>query len=94
VEHAEVTQKPGYQSAGRDTFDGGKPVRREFTLTFMKHTVQQGPTTPFYKAKGSWTFYVFPNGVQEEAGHYPDQESAQRASLAAHRIWQANGRKY
>jgi hypothetical protein len=60
----------------------------------MKHTVHQGPTTPFYKAKGSWTFYVFPNGVQEEAGRYPDQESAQKASLAAHRMWQANGRKY
>jgi hypothetical protein len=69
-------------------------VRRKITLTLMKRTVQQGPTTPFYKAKGSWTFYVFPNGVQEEAGHYPDQESAQIASLAAHRIWQANGRKY
>jgi hypothetical protein len=63
-------------------------------LADMKRGEHPGPTTQFYKSKGKWTFYVFPNGVVEEAGDYPDQESAKAASWDAHRAWQANGRKY
>jgi len=60
----------------------------------MRSAKHPGPTTPFYKAKGKWTFYVFPNGVQEEAGDYRDEESARAASWEAHRAWQSNGRSY
>jgi hypothetical protein len=60
----------------------------------MRSTKYPGPTTPFYKGEGKWTFYVFPKGAQEEAGVYRDEESARIASWEAHRAWQANGRSY
>ena len=53
-----------------------------------------GPTTPFRKEKGKWTFHVFPTGEQEEAAHYPDEESARVASWQAYRAWQAKGCRY
>jgi hypothetical protein len=53
-----------------------------------------GPTTPFQKAKGIWTFYVFPTGKQEEAPHYPDEASARAASWKAYREWQAKNCRY
>ena len=60
----------------------------------MKTKTHPGPTTPFYKSRGKWTFYVFPNGVGEEAGDYPDEETARAASWKTHCVWQANGCKY
>jgi len=53
-----------------------------------------GPTTPFQKQKGMWTFYVFPKDEQEEAAEYLDEESARAASWKAYRAWQANGCRY
>ncbi len=60
----------------------------------MKPKTHPGPTTPFYKDKGKWTFYVFPNGLQEEAGEYPDEQSARRACLKTYRAWCARGCRY
>src|SRR5277367_8566 len=65
-----------------------------FRSKVMKTKPQPGPTTPFYKSRGKWTFYVFPNGFGEEAGDYPDQETARAASWKTHCVWQANGCKY
>jgi hypothetical protein len=53
-----------------------------------------GPTTPFCKEKGKWTFYVFPTGQQEEAPSFPDEESARIASWKAYRAWQEKGCRY
>jgi hypothetical protein len=36
---------------------------------------KSGPTTTF-KEQGKWTFYVFPNGVGEEEGADPGEETA------------------
>jgi hypothetical protein len=36
----------------------------------MRKTIHPGPATPFYKVPGKWTFYVFPNGIPEEANEY------------------------
>ena len=60
----------------------------------MPNKTQPGPTTPFYKEKGKWSFYVFPRGLAEEAGDYRDEETARAASLEAYRVWQANGCRY
>jgi hypothetical protein len=65
-----------------------------FRSKSMKTKTHPGPTTPFYKSRGKWTFYVFPNGVGEEAGDYPDEETARAASWKTHCVWQANGCKY
>jgi hypothetical protein len=63
-------------------------------LVFMSDTTDQSPTTPFFKKEpGKWTFYVFPGGVQQEAGDFPDEESARVASWKSYRAWQANGCK-
>ena len=60
----------------------------------MTNKTQPGPTTPFYKERGKWTFYVFPNGVREEAGEYPNEAMARAASWDTHRAWQTNGYRY
>ena len=46
------------------------------------------------KRKGEMDVLRFPNGVQEEAAHYPDEESARAASWQAYRAWQAKGCRY
>jgi len=60
----------------------------------MRNKTQRGPTTPFYKEKGKWSFYVFPRGVPEEAGEYQDEATAKAVSLEVYRMWQANGCRY
>jgi len=52
------------------------------------------PGRPFEKENGKWTFYAYPNGVQEEAGEYPDKDTAEQASIKVWRIWEANGFNY
>jgi hypothetical protein len=51
------------------------------------------PGVAFQKPSGSWTFYLYPDGVQREAGEWADQEAANEASVTALRIWEANGGK-
>jgi hypothetical protein len=60
----------------------------------MPTKIHPGPTTPFYKEKGKWNFYVFPLGMPEEAGDYPNEETARLASLEAYREWKNNGCRY
>jgi hypothetical protein len=63
-------------------------------LAVVPNKTHPGPTTPFYKEKGKWSFYVFPMGVPEEAGDYPDEGTARAASWEVYRTWQANGCRY
>ena len=53
----------------------------------MPNKTQPGPTTPFYKEKGKWSFYVFPRGVPEEAGEYRDEETARAVSCGLFHEW-------
>jgi hypothetical protein len=64
-------------------------------LGYMNDNTQQSPTVPFYnKALRKWTFYIFPEGVQKEAGYFPDEETARVASWKSYRDWQAKDCKY
>ena len=64
-------------------------------LGYMSEKTQQSPTVPVYnKALRKWTFYIFPEGVEQEAGDFPDEETARVASWKTYRAWQANGCKY
>ena len=50
-------------------------------LGYMSDKTQQSPTVPVYnKALRKWTFYIFPEGVEQEAGDFPDEETARAAS--------------
>ena len=51
----------------------------------MIDKTDQSPTVPFCKKNRQWTFYVFPDGVQTEAGEYPDEEAARTASWKSYR---------
>ncbi len=59
----------------------------------MVDKIQPPPGTAFKKENGMWTFYVYPDGVQREAGDYPDEETAKDWSIRALRIWEVNGYK-
>ena len=64
-------------------------------LGYMSDKTQQSPTVPvFNKVLGKWTFSIFPEGVEQVAGDFPDEESARAASWKTYRTWQANGCKY
>jgi hypothetical protein len=64
-------------------------------LGYMSDKTEQSPTVPVYnKALGKWTFSIFPEGVEQVAGDFPDEESARAASWKTYRTWQANGCKY
>jgi hypothetical protein len=61
----------------------------------MSDKTQQSPTVPVYlKALQKWTYYIFPEGVEQEAGDFADEETARVASWKTYRTWQANGCKY
>jgi hypothetical protein len=61
----------------------------------MSDKTQQSPTVPVYnKALRKWTYYIFPEGVEQEAGDFADEETARVASWKTYRAWQANGCKY
>jgi len=51
------------------------------------------PGIAFRKPDGSWTFHICPDGAQREAGGFADEAAAHEASVAALRIWEANGGK-
>jgi hypothetical protein len=51
------------------------------------------PGIAFQKPNGSWTFYIYPEGVQREAAEFVDEATANEASVTALRIWEANDGK-
>ena len=64
-------------------------------LSSMSDKTHQSPTVPFYKkAIRTWTYYIFPEGVQKEAGDFQDEETARAASWKSYRAWQANDCRY
>jgi hypothetical protein len=59
----------------------------------MNPTPDPQPGIAFQKAEGKWTFYIYPDGVQREAGEFADESTANEASVTALRIWEANNGK-
>ena len=51
------------------------------------------PGTAFQKPSGRWTFYIYPDGEQREAGEWADEATAKEASVTALRHWNANDGK-
>jgi hypothetical protein len=51
-----------------------------------------GPTVK--KENGKWTFYVFPDGEQREAGQYETESAARGARYRVLLQWGSNGKKY
>jgi len=51
-----------------------------------------GPT--IRKDNGMWTFYVFPDGKEREAGQYETESEAKDARFKALLRWGSNGEKY
>lgn len=51
-----------------------------------------GPTIK--KADGKWTFHVFPEGQQREAGQYDTETAAKDARYRVLLQWGSNGKKY
>jgi hypoxanthine phosphoribosyltransferase len=67
----------------------------ERMLAYMNEKTHQSPSVPVYKkALRTWTYYIFPEGVEQEAGDFADEEAARAASWKTYRAWQANGCKY
>lgn len=56
----------------------------------MASNQRPGPSSPFRKENGKWTFYDYPKAVQTEAGEYPTEDEAKDASTKVLRIWIAN----
>lgn len=52
------------------------------------------PSPTIKKADGKWTFYVFPNGEQREAGQYENESAARDARYRVLLQWGSNGKKY
>jgi hypothetical protein len=50
------------------------------------------PTTK--KTNGQWTFYVFPEGEQREAGQFETEAAARDARFKTLLLWGSNGEKY
>jgi hypothetical protein len=53
-----------------------------------------GPSPAIKKANGQWTFYVYPDGEEREAGQYETEAEARDARFKAVLSWGANGEKY
>jgi hypothetical protein len=46
------------------------------------------------KENGKWTFYVFPDGKECEAGQYETEAAAKEARFKALLRWGSSGEKY
>jgi hypothetical protein len=60
----------------------------------MNADKQPGPSPALKKPDGKWTFYVYPDGKQHEAGQYESKSAATEARFKALIRWGANGQKY
>jgi hypothetical protein len=60
-------------------------------MNIEKHPAP-GPTIK--KADGKWTFHVFPEGQQREAGQYDSETAAKDARYRVLLQWGSNGKKY
>jgi hypothetical protein len=60
-------------------------------MNIEKHPAP-GPTIK--TADGKWTFHVFPEGQQREAGQYETETAAKDARYRVLLQWGSNGKKY
>jgi hypothetical protein len=52
------------------------------------------PSPAFKKDNGQWTFYVYPDCNEREAGQYETELEARKARFGALSRWGSNGEKY
>ena len=52
---------------------------------------EPAPSIPFQKENGKWAFFIYPQGVETEAGEYPTREAAEQWFIKAMRLWEVNG---
>ena len=60
----------------------------------MNTDKHSAPSPPIKKDNGKWTFYVFPDGKEREAGQYETEAAAKDARFKALLRWGSNGQKY
>ena len=60
----------------------------------MSNEKQPAPGPTIKKPNGKWTFYVFPNGEQQEAGPFDSEAAAKDARFRTLLQWGSNGNKY
>jgi hypothetical protein len=60
-------------------------------MTTDKHSA---PSPPIKKANGKWTFYVFPEGQEREAGQFESESAAKDARFKALLRWGSSGQRY
>jgi hypothetical protein len=52
------------------------------------------PSPLIKKANGKWTFYVFPDGQEREAGQFETESAAKDARFKALLRWGSSGQRY
>ncbi len=60
----------------------------------MNSEKHPAPGPAIKKADGKWTFHVFPEGLQREAGQYDTETAAKDARYRVLLQWGSNGKKY
>jgi hypothetical protein len=60
----------------------------------MNAEKQPAPSATIRKANGQWTFYVYPDGNECEAGQFETETEAKDARFKALLRWGSNGEKY
>jgi hypothetical protein len=60
----------------------------------MNSDKQPAPGPTIKRSDGKWTFYVFPDGHQQEAGQYDSESAAKDARFKVLLQWGSNGKKY
>jgi hypothetical protein len=60
----------------------------------MNADKQPGPGPAIKKHNGMWTFHVYPDGEEREAGQYETEAEARDARFKVVLRWGANGKKY
>lgn len=60
----------------------------------MNNDKHPAPGPTIQKDNGKWTFYVFPEGNEREAGQYESESAAKDARVRVLLQWGSNGKKY
>ena len=60
----------------------------------MNTEKHSAPSPAIKKDNGKWTFYVYPDGREREAGQYDSEAAAKDARFKALLGWGANGERY
>ena len=60
----------------------------------MNTEKHSAPSPAIKKDNGKWTFYVYPDGKEREAGQYETEAAAKDARFKALLRWGAMGEKY